>query len=289
MTLRRAAAAASVAALLVISGCGSASDTSSSEETSETTSESTEPTGGTEPSGPPTGELTLANFAWATSEAQVQAQSVHVEAQGDMQGQTFTMSGDMAVGQKPDDTAFSITLSLPTFGDDLSMILVDGMMYVPEGQGSDKYLEIDLNDPSNPMGALLGQVFRQADPVAMTRSLEGAIDDLRAVGSEQIDGVATTHYTVTVDARKVLAKTMGEDLMSLQQESGTGLPAKLTYDIWVGDEDKLPRRIEFDMMSTSMVMDFTNWGEPVDIQAPPDSQISDQDPFASMPTPTQVP
>lgn len=295
MTLRRAAAALSAAALLVISGCGSDSD-DSSDQTSGSSSESSSESGGSvgespaeQPEEEPAagaGQLTQANFSSSTSDAQMEAESVHLEAEGAMQGEDVTMSGDMAFGETLEETSFSLTMSAPSFGEDLSMLLVEGIMYLPEGQGSDKYMKIDLTDDSNPMGALFAQIFSQADPTAATRSFEGAIDDFKSVGSEEIDGVATTQYEVTVDTQKVMAEIMGEDLMKMAQSQGGGLPKTLTYDFWVGDDDQLPRRMAVDMMGSSMTMDFTKWGEPVDVQAPPESQISDKDPFGGNPLST---
>jgi lipoprotein LprG len=291
MTLRRAAAAVSAAALLIITGCGSDSDDSSDDQsTSESTSESTEQVDEpAEPVAPGGVQLTLANFASTTSDAQVDAQSVHMEARGDMQGQSITMSGDMALGKTLEETSFALTMSAPSMGGDVSMMLVDGVMYLPEEPGSDKYMQIDLTDGSNPMGALFSQIFSQASPSATTLALEGAIEDFRPVGSEEIDGVMTTHYTVTVNTQKVLAETMGEELLSMAQSSGTALPETMTYDFWVGDDDNLPRRMRTDAMGMSMTIDFTAWGEPVDIQAPSEDQLSDKDPFGGMTMPTPTP
>jgi hypothetical protein len=257
MTLRRAAIALSSAALIVIAGCGSATDTADSGLPGEP------------------GALTLANLASTTSQAQLDAHTVHLDADLGIQGQSMTMSGDMEVGNSAQDTSFAFDMDAGLLGN-LSMVFVDETIYLNAGEATHgKYVEIDLRDKSNPLGNLYSQLAGQTDPASITRAFKGAIEDFETVGSEEIDGTTTTHYRVTVNARKALEKTLGEDMPSSVEGSLGGLPETITYDIWV-DADNLPRRMAFDMMGISMDMDFSQWGEPVDIEAPPPSEISDR-------------
>jgi hypothetical protein len=276
MTLRRIAVAVSAAALIVITGCGSSADLSSDEDSSR----SSDSVG----TGDIAGDLTLASFSSSTSDAQVKAHSTHLEMKMGIQGQAMTMSGDLAIGKSLDDTALDMTMSAPGLGQNMSMILVDGVLYMSDGQGSGKYFAIDLGGPSSPFGGLYQQLFEQANPAGITEAFEGAIDDFEAVGSEEIDGTTTTQYRITVDTQKVLAKTLGKD--ALPEGSMGAMPPQLTYDIWVGDNDNLPRRIEFDAMGTSVVMNLTDWGKPVDVQAPPPNQVTKKNPLEQLPSMT---
>jgi hypothetical protein len=55
----------------------------------------------------------------------------------------------------------------------------------------------------------------------------------------------------------------------------------MVYTFWLDDE-QLPVRTAIDMGELGVVeMNFSDWGEPVDIQAPPRSQITKQNPFAA--------
>ena len=261
MTFRRAALAMSSAALIIAAGCGSASDTGDSASDSNLPGDA--------------GALTLANFASTTSEAQEDAHTVHLDADLGIQGQSMSMSGDVEMGASVQDTSLALDMDAGDLGGNFSMVLVDETLYMNAGEMTDgKFIEIDLRDESNPMGALYSQLAGQTDPAAITRALEGAIENLETVGTEEIDGTTTTHYRVEVDAREVLSKTLGDAMPSGSLDS---LPETMTYDIWVGEDD-LPRRLGYDMMGTSITLDFTEWGEPVDIQAPPPSQITEQDP-----------
>ncbi len=271
MTLRRISVALSVAALIVLTGCGSSSDLSSDEDSSDSVG-----------TGNIVGDLTLASFSSSTSEAQIKAKSVHLEMKMGMQGQTITMSGDMSIGKSLEKTAIEMTMSAPGLGEDMSMIFVDGIMYISAGPTSDKYFALDLTKPGSPFGDMYEQTLEQANPFNITKSFDGAIEDFETVGSDEIDGTTTTHYRITVDTRKALAKTLGAD--ALQEGMLDSMPATMTYDIWVGDDDNLPRRMEFDMMGISGQIDMTKWGKPVHVEAPPPSQVSKKDLLAQLPS-----
>jgi LppX_LprAFG lipoprotein len=278
MTLRRISVALSAAILIVITGCGSSADLSSDVDSSQS-SQSSDSVG----TGNIAGDLTLASFSSRTSEAQVKAQSAHLEMELSLQGQPMTMSGDMAVGKSLEDAALDLTMSVPGLGERMSMILVDGVMYISAGQATGgKYFSLDLTDESNPFGSMYRQIFEQANPASITQGFEGAIKDLEAVGREEIDGTTTTQYRVTVDTQKVLAKILGKN--ALPEGSLGAMPPTLTYDIWVGDDDNLPRRIESDMMGISATMELTDWGKPVHVEAPPPSQVSKKDLMAQLPS-----
>ena len=53
----------------------------------------------------------------------------------------------------------------------------------------------------------------------------------------------------------------------------------ITYEFFL-DENELPRRMELDMGPASVELTMSGWGRPVDISAPPRSQIARDDPFA---------
>jgi hypothetical protein len=272
MTYRRGAIAAAVAALLFLAGCGSASEMSSGQ--------SSEAAVGDTAGNAPSGELTVGSFASMTSQAQSSAKSAHLELDAKMMGQSVTMSGDMSIGKTLADTALEMNLSAAGLGQDMSLIMVDKAIYISQGGSAGKYFRIEL-DKGNPLGKVYRQFVGQADPADITRAFEGAIESFDKVGSERIDGTQMTQYRIKVDTRKVLNKTLGDDSIPTGPIAGD-LPETMTYDIWVGDQDNLPRRIEYSMSGTSLTMELSDWGEPVHITAPPPSQISKQDPFSSL-------
>jgi hypothetical protein len=184
------------------------------------------------------------------------------------------------VGETFADTAFAMEMAAPAAGEDVSVILVDEVLYFRDSTTGDKYVKLAL-EGDNPIGAFYTQFLGQSDPAGIIRAFEGAIEDFQKVGTTTIDGTATTQYRVRVETRKVLGSIFGEAPMSASWTEG--LPKTLTYDVWVGD-DSLPRRMVYSVMGTKVAMTLSDWGEPVDIAAPPASEISAEDPLAPRPT-----
>ena len=212
-------------------------------------------------------DLTKANFSSEVIKAQTAAKTAHIQASINAQGQKMTMSGDMQMAK--DDVAFDLTMAGASLGGGAQLILADRVIYLkmPGLTQTDKYVKIDIGDSSNPMAKMFDQMLGQLDPSRTFRAFEG-ITTLKKVGTQEIDGVETTHYSVKVDTQKAL-QAQG---MAGQVPPGQ-LPKTLTYDVWV-DGDHLVRRMTMDIQSTNVDMSFSRWGEPVDIKAPPASQIA---------------
>lgn len=155
-----------------------------------------------------------------------------------------------------------MTISAPQLGQDIEAILVDQTMYlkVPGTSSGKPWLAVDLtNSPLPGLSSL--------NTSEMLQGLDGAAG-VRALGVEDVAGVKTTHYAVTVDAKQAL-----ESLGMTGAAPTAELPKRLTYDVWVDDQD-LVRRIATDISSVSLDMTFSDYGEPVDISAPPADQVT---------------
>ncbi len=286
MRCRRRAAALAAAPLFLLAACGGDADDlvgDGSAASPTGTSQTGDSGGQTTGTGGASGDgLTQQTFAAAVTDAQLKAQTAHVSAEVSASGQQVTIEGDVKVGARLSDYAADITMSAPTMGDGLHIVIVDDSLYMnfgPLTQG--KFAKIDLGDTSTPMGQLLSQMMSSADPSASLKAMQDGMTSFQKVGAERIDGVDTTQYRVEVDTRKVLAAQGMGDLPGLAVAQ---LPDTLAYDLWIGD-DNLMRRMDFAMGGAmAMTMNLTAWGEPVEISAPPPSQVSKRDPFAGMPT-----
>ncbi|MDP9443389.1 MAG: LppX_LprAFG lipoprotein [Actinomycetota bacterium] len=202
-----------------------------------------------------------AAFGAALFEAQLDAGSVHMEATLDGGGgQTFDMVGDMRLSTR--NPALDMTMSGAGFGEGGRFIVVDKRFYLkfPGLAPRNKFVVIDPRDSSDPMAQSFGQMLRAIDPSRSLAALK-AITSLERVGEETVDGVETTEYAVTVDTRKAL-RAQGVPVPPGQ------LPDEIDYRLWVDDDD-LVRRFSFDLQGVSMQMTFSDWGEPVNITAPP--------------------
>lgn len=284
MRLRRSVAALATAPLFLLAACGGDSGELVGDD--EPTSPAATSDGGGDAGatgGTSGGTLTRQTFAEAvTTDAQLTAQTVHVSADISASGQQATLDGDVKMGASLADYAADITISAPAMGNGLRMVIVDEVLYMnlgPITQG--KFARIDLGDTGSAMGQLMSQMMTSADPSASLKAMEDGVTSFRKVGAERIDGIDTTQYRVEVDTRKVLAALGMDDLAGM---AGAQLPETASYDLWIGDDD-LMRRMSFSMGDVmSMTMNLTAWGDPVDISAPPPSQVSKRDPFAGMPT-----
>lgn len=123
---------------------------------------------------------------------------------------------------------------------------------------------------------------RSSDPLANLSLLTGAAEDVTEVGEEDVRGVATRHFKVTVSVEKSLAQVperFRPAMSQLTEQLGT---KTLPVDVWIGD-DGLPRRLgyEVDLSKASIpgaeglsgsvktTMDVFDYGKPVEATVPP--------------------
>lgn len=256
-------AATALAAALVLGACGSddgGSEKSSSEPGSSAAKDSEAST------------LTKDDFAERVAAAQVEAGTSHMTMTVDAAGQKITGEGDVRVSDDPAETAVAMTMDTGQTGA-MDLVLVDQVMYMRLGElTSGKFVKIDLTDDSNPIGKQYGSLVDQLDPSAQVEQLDEAISGFEASGEPvEIDGVQAQPYEVTVDTAK-LDQAAGQ--------GAAGMPATIQYTMWIGPDDLIRR------MTTSsagqVTVDYSKWGEDLDIAAPKASEISSEDPFAAM-------
>ena len=221
------------------------------------------------------GDATLdqAGFFSEVTASQRKARTAHVTMNSGGGAQTMKAEGDIAAGDKPEDTAMSLTMDLGS--QKAEMRLVDQTFYMNLGAPTgNKFAKIDLTDENNPIGKQYNSLLKNLDPTGQLEQLEKAVTKFEQKGSpKQIDGVEATPYEVTVDVAK-LADSLG----GLNGQTA-GVPKSITYVMYVGP-DKLPRQMSFDAAGTKLTMNYSKWGEKVDIKAPPAAQITDKNPFA---------
>jgi hypothetical protein len=106
---------------------------------------------------------------------------------------------------------------------------------------------------------------------------------ITGVRPETLDGVATQHYSITVDVQKMLA-TAGTGGSATQDQALSALGVKsMPFDIWVNSDNlpvKITTKIAMSGLTGSgasevdMTVTYTNWGESVTIQPPPADQVA---------------
>ncbi len=242
--------AVAVLATLAVAGCGSASDLSTDQGAS----------------------LTKQNFASSMVSATSQAKSVHMTGAFTVQGQKITMTADESMkGTSLKDLAVALNMTIGSMGA-VEVRVVAGVVYVNgaklglPGTTSKPWLKVDLTDKSNPLGAAFSKIASM-NPSELMKAFQ-SISTLTEVGTESVDGVQATHYTVTVDTSKATSM-----LGMPMQGQMSSMPKTLTYDVWV-DAASQPVKVMMNNPMFTVEVHFSKWGEPVHVVAPPASQVS---------------
>lgn len=252
---RAAAAALALTAGLALAAC-SGDDDPKPDPTSASSSDGTD-----EPAGD---ALTQEDFASTVSAAMVEAGSVHVAL--DFGSAGASGEGDVVVGADAASTSLAVSIN----GNDV--VLVDGTYYVNLGQFSGgMFLRVDP-DSGGTFGETFGGLLDQANPATQLSLFDSALTGFAVGdGDEEVDGVTTTAYVLTLDPSKVLTPDQ-------QALAGGELPASIEVTMLLGPDD-LPRRVTTTIAGAEVVIDYTAWGDPVDVTPPPADQVTDGSAF----------
>jgi hypothetical protein len=247
----------------------SATDEGSDTGTDEAGDEGTE--GSEAPDDESPAELSAADFYPSVMAAMQEAETFAFEIVTESAGQSQTMTGQARFGDE------GVQMHASGSGAQaMELILVGKAMYMKSadlGTG-DKWLKIDLSDPDS----LFGMLGKATDPAVMLKAMEEP-KKLELVGSEEVDGVVTNHYRITLDPAQYL------DAMDFPAAMTDMLPQELVTEMWV-DADDRPRQFEQTMEvpamgggkpTTSTTRGtYSDFGIDVEIQAPPASEVTEQ-------------
>ncbi len=216
-------------------------------------------------------ELSAPEFYPAVMSALREAETFNFSTTTEVQGQPTTMSGQARFsGDGVEMKASS------TGAQSMEIILLDQVMYMksPDMGTGDTYLKIDLSDPSS----LFGMLGKATDPEVMFQALETP-EKLELLGEEEVDGVATNHYRITIDPADYL------EAMDFPEAMKEFLPKEMVTEMWV-DGDDLPRKFAQTIETPSPTGGkpvpstsegtYSDFGTDVDIEAPPADQISEE-------------
>jgi hypothetical protein len=151
----------------------------------------------------------------------------------------------------------------------------------------DKWLKFDIAS----MGAQSGVDIRKAvdinstDPGAILEQMKATASTVETIGKEDVRGVGTTHYRSTIDIEKFYR----ERNAIVDEAKFTKMLAlysgPISTEAWVGN-DGLVRRIKNSLPMKSanidVEMEFFDFGTPVDITLPADTDVVDQSQLAGM-------
>ncbi len=281
--MRRAAGLATALAALLLAACGGGGSSASE--------------------APDGGGAVLASAAEATREAGSSrvafTLTTDLPAEVAQDPVTFTGEGEFDYTSRSGRVAYDFSDLLATFGqtssEPVEMRFLDNVFYMKFPllaaflPGAKEWIEFDLESLGEDAGIDLSQLQQlgQSDP-------SQALDYLRAtgqveeVGTEQVDGVETTHYTGTIRLDAVAEQVpadqrdaVREAIEKLQQSGLEEIPV----DVWVDGDDlvrkmsmtytaKVPVEGETKDASSTVTMEFSDYGVEVDVQPPPADQVT---------------
>jgi hypothetical protein len=152
--------------------------------------------------------------------------------------------------------------------------------------GGKQWVKLDVSKLGKSAGIDLGKLLSgsQVRPTDLLGVLRGEGAEVHKLGSARIDGVATTHYRVTIDVAKALDST---GLTSPLLGAVAAQLPKLPEDVWIG-KDGLVRRVRASYgfaqsgkrVHLAMTMNIFDYGAHIRIAAPPSGDVFDATQFA---------
>jgi LppX_LprAFG lipoprotein len=129
--------------------------------------------------------------------------------------------------------------------------------------------------PADQLQASTGDLFDRTtqDPTSVLEVLRGVSDDVTTVGTEEVRGEGTTHYTATVDVAEALAAATPEsrDALGAQVDDLLGGLESIPVDVWVGDDGLVHRfqvAVEGQGAEATLTLELFDHGDDVEIEIP---------------------
>jgi hypothetical protein len=181
---------------------------------------------------------------------------------------------------------------LPTAAGERWTILTNGLIVYMRAPtltqqlpGGKEWLKLDVQQLAKSRNLNLGQLqqLTQNDPTQLLEYLKAVSGKIDEVGSEDVRGVATTHYRAKVDLDKVAdqvpaaaRESVRASIRSLEQSLGTH---ELPVDVWVDAQNRVRRFSQHLTVAlggdVDVTVDFFDFGTPVSVTTPPASQTTD--------------
>lgn len=215
-------------------------------------------------SGPAAGGSTSASsFAGAALRAIEQAKSVKLAATVSALGPQLKSHGELRFESGRTDAHVFVDGGN---GLQVEVVVLDGETYT-------KGLTTDKTKPWTKTHGDTAAMLQAADPRVLLKELQAAAT-LQSTGTKKINGVDAVGYRGALDLRKVVAQQPGlKD--SLQDVIDAGITHS-DIQVWADDQSRIVRiatTIKMQGRGSTQTVDFTGWGSPVTITAPPASQV----------------
>jgi hypothetical protein len=155
------------------------------------------------------------------------------------------------------------------------------------GLGDKDWMKLDLERFGSAIGVPIGNLgIGTQGPSDQLRMLQAVSGDLKEEGSEELRGTETTHYSATIELRRLpdtlpegqraAARRGMERLIRLTGQSETPM------DVWIDEEERV-RRLEMDQQQKQnglevkmhITIEYVRFGVPVEVDVPDDGDVFD--------------
>jgi outer membrane lipoprotein-sorting protein len=199
-------------------------------------------------------------------------QSVKVSGTGEFDAAQKQGSMSMTTSVAGQDFDMHIVYDLPVMYMQFPPGLLPGL---PPGK---PWVKMDLQKLGQQAGFDFQQLMQsqQADPSQGLKYLEG-LEDVQAVGDEDVRGVATTHYKGVVDLASLGEKypELKPQIDQLIQKAGI---SQIPMEVWI-DENNFVRQMKQSFTAsgadTTMTIQLYDFGTTVEVSPPPANETVD--------------
>ncbi|QVQ53113.1 hypothetical protein J4H86_04785 [Spiractinospora alimapuensis] len=198
---------------------------------------------------------------------------------GELEGVSVESSSDIEYVGDPEPT---MRLTVAEAGAESSVLLRGSEILMSgAGFGGSEWVRMDA--------AELGADLATQDPASEVEKLLAA-NDVEEIGSEEIDGVATTGYAGSYSTEEALEHVDNAELAeAARQVYGDAGVDAVDFEVFI-DDDGLPRRLVNTMGdATETVFEFRDFGEDLTIEYPTEDQIQDLGDLTDIPDVPDVP
>ena len=211
-------------------------------------------------------------------------------------GEDLSFSGEADVDTENQRASMSMDLGM--VGGTMDMIMDRGVIYLRSDVlpiADTEWVSFDAAAIDPAAASQFGGFGGSMDPSAYAALFAGAVH-VAERGTEEINGVETTHYVGTIDLAKAIegfADTFTEDVdrktakqleAAFGQLEDLGL-GRIPFEAWIDAHGLLRREslaMDFGALipgagdaSMEMTVDFSDFGEPIEIEIPKPSEVTD--------------
>ncbi|GAA1268311.1 lipoprotein [Sphaerisporangium rubeum] len=199
-----------------------------------------------------------------------------------------SVTGTMVYHQKP-QVASDVTLDKISAGGQnvpggVRVILLGQTAYMKVEMlnkllgGTKSWIKLDLAELGRSAGVDASQFLAQAQQLDLKTSVKmiTGSKDVKAVGTETVGGVDTTHYKGTFPVAAAVQQLDPEMRQKLEPQLGELKDMK--FDAWI-DAENLPRKMEMNGAAEGgtfkAALQFSQFNEAAEVTAPPADQVGD--------------